>query len=98
LAVPLICVLISYWLEEEGDDIHFEILPPDAVNNIINRFYATLIPANSGDAATANIYSKSSYINIRTAIKRHIRSPPFNRILNIMKDKEFTSSNMHSKK
>jgi hypothetical protein len=42
---------------------------------------------------TGESYSKSGYINIRAAINRHLTSPPFNRTMNIMHDKEFLSCN-----
>jgi hypothetical protein len=38
-------------------------------------------------------YSKSSLVGIRSAISRHMTSPPYNRKLSLMKDSEFITSN-----
>ena len=39
------------------------------------------------------LYGKSAYINLRAAIQRHIISPPFNRTINILRDREFLPAN-----
>ena len=38
-------------------------------------------------------YSPSGYINIRAGINRHLREPPFLRIVDISRDKEFRAAN-----
>ena len=38
-------------------------------------------------------YSRSSYINIRAAINRHLQSPPHSRQINIAQDRAFMSAN-----
>ena len=38
-------------------------------------------------------YSRSGYINIRAGINRHLREPPFLRIVDISRDKEFRAAN-----
>ncbi len=84
----IITILISEWLVETNQNEKFEQLPPPELDDIFSRFYASLTPCK-GDKT----YSKSTYTNVRAAINRHLRLPPHNRQINVMKDREFQRSN-----
>ncbi|XP_070573869.1 uncharacterized protein KIAA1958-like [Ptychodera flava] len=75
------------WLREKGFAENFEILPVDDLNNKLREFYASLCTRSGED------YAKSSLVGIRAAINRHLTSVPYNRPINILRDREFNSSN-----
>ena len=54
---------------------------------LLRKFY--------GDVRTKSVktYSKAAYVNLRAGINRHITSPPFNRPLNITRDRDFQMAN-----
>jgi len=67
--------------------VGFEEDSPEELNAKLRVFYGEL-RSGKGDH-----YSKSSLVNIRAGLNRHMTSPPFNRALNIMHDREFQGSN-----
>lgn len=80
-------LIISGWLSENGFDKQFDDLEVEILNSRLMVFYASL------QTDKGNAYSKSSLIGIRSAISRHLNSPPFNRKINLIKDMEFMTSN-----
>ena len=77
----------SDWLADVGEQRAFEHLPEAELDSLLCRFYAGLAPA--GESVD---YSKSSYVNIRAGLNRYLRSPPTQRKINLMHDKEFMES------
>ncbi|XP_070560687.1 uncharacterized protein [Ptychodera flava] len=75
------------WLREKGFAENFEILPVDDLNIKLREFYASLCTRSGED------YAKSSLVGLRAAINRHLTSAPYNRPINILRDREFNSSN-----
>ena len=78
----------SDWLADVGEQKAFEHLPEAELDSLLCQFYAGLAPA--GESVD---YSKSSYVNIRAGLNRYLRSPPTQRKINLMHDKEFMESN-----
>ncbi len=79
---------ITDWLIDNGHNTDFETLPAKDLDCLLAQFYASIQPVK-GDKP----YSKSTYTNVRAAINRHVRLPPHNRQINVMKDREFQRSN-----
>ena len=77
----------SDWLKDRGLGLEFEEYPEEVMNAKLRSFFAEL---RNGKGET---YSKSSMVSIRAGPNRHLRSPPFNRVLNLMYDREFQGSN-----
>ena len=71
----------------QGKDADFEMMPVADLDQLLRKFY--------GDVRTksAETYSKAAYVNLRAGINRHITSPPFNRPINIMRDRDFQMAN-----
>nr|XP_055023176.1 uncharacterized protein LOC129413508 isoform X2 [Misgurnus anguillicaudatus] len=57
------------------------------MNSVLRDFYGS-IRTNKGE-----LYGISSYLNLQSALNRHINEPPFSREWNLMQDSEFTSAN-----
>ena len=74
-------------MRENRDDVRFEELEAVALSLKLKKFYAE---ACSKDGEH---YSKSSLINIRSGLNRHLTSPPYNKQFNLMKDVVFQSAN-----
>lgn len=72
---------------ESGRDPNFETLPVTDLMNLLRELYGS-VRNKKGDQ-----YGKSSYINLRAAIQRHITSPPYNRTINILRDADFLPAN-----
>ncbi|KAL4236820.1 hypothetical protein ACF0H5_005207 [Mactra antiquata] len=68
------------WLTENTYESSFEYLDPTSLNNMLEKFYASLQSQAGGN------YSKSALVGIRAELNRHLISPPDSRMLNIMKD------------
>ena len=77
----------SDWLEATGRNVNFEMHEPEELSLILRQFYAEVRQKNG------NNYSRSGLTNIRASIQRHIASPPFNRNINIIRDREFGAAN-----
>lgn len=75
------------WLSQKKKSMNFEELSSDDLAKELRCFYAEARTKNG------NQYSKSALVSIRAGINRHLTSPPYSRTINIMKDKEFMSSN-----
>ncbi|KAF2980250.1 hypothetical protein EK904_008185, partial [Melospiza melodia maxima] len=58
------------------------------LNDILREFYYTI---RNHDG---NTYSVASYKSMRAGLNRHLKMPPYNRQICLMKDKEFASANM----
>ena len=58
----------------------------------LRKFYCAIRKQPKKDG-TLQEYGKSSYLNIRACLQRHLSSPPYNRKIDIKKDKEFQGSN-----
>ncbi|XP_041352905.1 uncharacterized protein LOC121371234 [Gigantopelta aegis] len=79
--------ILKQWLEVRGFSTDFETLDATTLNERLRLFYAE-VRNTQGE-----LYSKSTFVGLRAAIHRHIRAPPFERNLNILKDSEFHTSN-----
>ena len=53
----------------------------------LRRFYGEI------NTKKGKEYSKSGLLGLRAGLNRHVTSPPYNRILSIIGDKEFTIAN-----
>jgi hypothetical protein len=82
--VPFVIVA---WLAENSFNKEFETLDPVTLNARLKVFYGNLQKKDGKD------YSKSSLVGIRSAISRHMTSPPYNKKLSLMKDSDFITSN-----
>ena len=82
-----ICTLISEWLSSTEKDSNFENLEPPELDNLLSNFYASLQTVKGTE------YSRSSLVGIRSGLNRHLTSPPFQRQINVMKDRAFMKSN-----
>lgn len=79
--------LVSEYLQENRLPENFEEYPPEKLSATLRTFYGSL-RNKQGD-----VYSKSAYINIRAAINRYLTSPPYNKTINIMHDRQFMAAN-----
>ncbi|XP_064597047.1 uncharacterized protein LOC135463632 isoform X1 [Liolophura sinensis] len=75
------------WLAETNTSRDFEGLTSTELNILLRRFYA------EARSKRGECYSKSALIGIRASINRYLNSPPFERNINIMNDREFVMSN-----
>ncbi|XP_042648984.1 activating transcription factor 7-interacting protein 1 isoform X2 [Tyto alba] len=80
--------LLKQWLAKNGKDPSFELVPVNELNDILREFYYTI---RNHDG---NTYSVASYKSMRAGLNRHLKMPPYNRQICLMKDKEFASANM----
>ena len=72
---------------DQNESPDFENFPVEKLAYLLRQFY--------GDARKKNgdHYGRSALINLRAGLNRHITSPPFNRVLNLMHDREFQLAN-----
>ena len=68
-------------------ELDLSSIESDALNEILKKFYAEVRQKNG------SIYSKAGLINIRAGLQRLITSQPYNRNMNLMKDREFNQAN-----
>ncbi|XP_066175948.1 activating transcription factor 7-interacting protein 1 isoform X1 [Sylvia atricapilla] len=80
--------LLKQWLAKNGKDPSFELVSVSELNDILREFYYTI---RNHDG---NTYSVASYKSMRAGLNRHLKMPPYNRQICLMKDKEFASANM----
>ncbi|XP_075791243.1 activating transcription factor 7-interacting protein 1 isoform X2 [Pelodiscus sinensis] len=80
--------LLKQWLAKNGKDRSFELVPVTELNDILREFYHTV---RNHDG---NTYSVASYKSMRAGLNRHLRMPPYNRQICLMKDKEFSGANI----
>ena len=76
------------YLKESGQDSKFEEV---RLNEVIGQFY---INARKPDG---NHYKISSLENYRYGLNRYLRSPPYNKTFNIIKDEAFNEANVNFK-
>ncbi|XP_006823554.1 uncharacterized protein LOC102801427 [Saccoglossus kowalevskii] len=79
--------IMKDWLRSTGKNPEFEHLSVEDLNNVLRQFYAEM-RSQAGEK-----YGRSSLGAVRAAINRLINSPPYNRNLNIMQDREFNTAN-----
>ena len=79
--------VFSAWLQERNKPVAYEHLSPEAIDELLATFYLEARQVNGTP------YSKSALKCIRAAISRHLQSDPWNRMLVISKDREFSRSN-----
>ena len=72
---------------EKARPLDFESLDEPELAQMLRQFYAE-VRTKSG-----NPYSTSGMRNIRASIQRHLTSPPYNRAINIITDRNFQVSN-----
>jgi hypothetical protein len=68
-------------------DHKFEYLPKKTLAEYLRKFYA------SARQKDGKLYSKSSLMNIRGGINRHLQSEPYNQIVDISTEMEFMQAN-----
>ncbi|XP_067669259.1 uncharacterized protein [Haliotis asinina] len=79
--------IFRQWLTQHNKSTDFEELPTEELSAHLRRFYAEVRTEDG------QYYSRSSFIGLRAAIHRRLRSPPYDRNINILQDKEFHSAN-----
>ncbi|XP_046348116.2 uncharacterized protein LOC124128709 isoform X2 [Haliotis rufescens] len=79
--------IFRQWLTQHDKSTEFEELPTEELSAHLRQFYAEVRTEDG------QYYSKSSYIGLRAAIHRRLRSPPYDRNINILQDKEFHNAN-----
>ena len=77
----------SDWLEATGRNSNYEMFEPEELCQVLRQFYAEVRQKNG------NKYSRSGLTIIRASLQRHLTSPPFNRNINIIRDREFQAAN-----
>jgi len=65
----------------------FEDLPEKDLAALLREFYASLRTKDGKE------YSQSGYVNIRAGLNRHLTSPPYNKPINLMRDRVFQAAN-----
>ena len=79
--------LFIEWCRETQKLENFEDLPADELCHLLREFYANV------RCVDGETYSKSSLCNIRAGIQHHISSPPYNRVINIIRNASFQCAN-----
>lgn len=69
-------------------DAEFEALDEILLSELLKQFYGEVNPVKDGE-----INKRSSLRGIRAGINRHLTSPPYNRIINIVTDRAFIQAN-----
>ena len=72
---------------QKGQDENFENLDYVSLDEVLGHFYLDLRKSDG------TYYKANSLESIRHGINRHLKSPPFNRKCDIIKDSSFTDSN-----
>ena len=80
-------VFFSELLMEKTRPLDFESLDEPELAQMLRQFYAEV------RTKSRNPYSISGMRNIRASIQRHLTSPPYNRAINIITDRNFQVSN-----
>ena len=74
-------------MAENQYDAEFENWPATMIDSMLHKFYAGLQTKDGKN------YSKPSLVGLHAGINRHLMSAPYCRTVNIMKDREFMTSN-----
>ena len=61
----------------------FEEMSKEELADILRQFYGTVCSKKGKE------YSRSSMVNLRSGINRHLTNPPYKRNIDIMQDQEF---------
>ncbi|XP_062621664.1 uncharacterized protein LOC134283231 [Saccostrea cucullata] len=81
------CKMMQDWSRERrGEEIDFENVSPAQLNKLLEKFYCEARPEKDGQ-----VYHKNTLTNLRAAINRKLGD--LKRNVDIVKDKEFRSSN-----
>ncbi|XP_061190313.1 uncharacterized protein LOC133198205 [Saccostrea echinata] len=81
------CKMIQDWSRERrGEEIDFETISATQLNKLLEKFYCEARPEKDGQ-----VYQKNTLKNLRAAINRRLGD--LKRSVDIVKDKEFRSSN-----
>lgn len=75
------------WLAERQLNVDLKHIEKSQMNSVLRDFYGSI--RNS----KGKLYGISSYLNLWSALNRHINEPPLSRAWNLMQDSEFTSAN-----
>ena len=79
--------LTKDWRASKGLPASFEGEAVDALATHLRQFYAEVRNKKWEK------YGRSALVNLRASIQRHLTSPPYNRIKDLSKDREFTTAN-----
>jgi hypothetical protein len=74
-------------LKEKDQELQFEEFPPQQLDAVLGRFYL------EARTTQGELYRGKSLQALRYGLNRHLQAPPHNRQINILKDKDFNSSN-----
>ena len=77
----------SDWLRESNIEVSYATVQPTELAEKVKTFYAEVRNKKKEK------YNHNTMKSLRAGINRHIQSPPFNRSIDIVKDKEFKSAN-----
>lgn len=76
----------SEWLTSKGYKSEFEDLSVEELAEQLREFYASL------RTREGKPYSQSGYVSVRAGLNIYLTSPPFNKMINLMKDRVFQSA------
>ena len=85
--LSFISLSFTDWLNSNDLPLQFEMLPAEELSGLLRRFYGEVRKEDGG------VYSKSALAGVRAAISRHITTTPWNRGINIIRDREFKQAN-----
>lgn len=74
------------WAADKGHLVDFATMTPEALSNLLRKFYAQVTGKKSQ-------LTPSALTGIRAAIHRFITGPPYNRDINIISGSQFTNAN-----
>ena len=83
--------LLKAYLGETNQDQNFEQFDAVRMNEVLSHFYMN---ARKQDG---EFYKATTFENMRHAINRYLKDPPFNRKFDIIKDDEFRDANVSFK-
>ncbi|XP_072033159.1 uncharacterized protein KIAA1958-like [Amphiura filiformis] len=75
------------WCQSKELSTDFELLPIDALAELLREFYGAVRQKNG------NMYALPTYRGLRSALQRHLNSAPFNRNINIQSNPQFNAAN-----
>lgn len=73
--------------ETEPSQFNFECMDSPLLDDMVSNFYASLQTQRGKD------YSRSALTGLRAGKNRYLTSPPFQKQMNLMKDRDFMKSN-----
>ncbi|XP_052068538.1 uncharacterized protein LOC127707827 isoform X2 [Mytilus californianus] len=84
-------------VETTGSEVDLESISKEDLNNNLKHFYAEFKPKYQEKRASrmpekyASVYHRNTFINVRSALNRHLKD--LQRNIDIVRDKEFRNSN-----